>query len=64
MVKSAGRTLVNEAVPANTILGWPTLVFDVPQSAITGKPIEVTVFSLVDWRPGPVILRYEVIPID
>lgn len=64
LVKSAGRTLVNEAVWADTFLGWPTLVFEVPRSAIKDKPIEVTIFALVDSRPGPVILKYEVIPFD
>jgi len=64
LVKSAGRTLVNETVQADTLLGWPTLVFEVPRSAIKDRTIEVTIFALVDWRPGPVIVRYEVIPLD
>jgi hypothetical protein len=64
LVKSAGRVLVNEAVQPDTFLGWPTLVFEVPRSAVKDKPIEVTVFALVDWKPGPVIVRYEVIPLD
>lgn len=64
LVKSAGRTLVNESVRADTLLGWPTLVFEVPRSAIKDKPIEVTIFALVDWRPGPVIVKYKVIPLD
>jgi len=64
LVKSAGRTLVNEAIWPDNLLGWPTLVFEVSRSAIKGKPIEVTVFTLEDLRPGPVIVRYEVIPID
>jgi uncharacterized protein YkwD len=64
LVKSAGRVLVNEAVQPDTFLGWPTLVFEVPRSAVKGEPIEVTVFALVDWKPGPVIVSYEVIPLD
>lgn len=64
LVRSAGRNLVNEAVQPDTILGWPTLVFEVPRSAIRGKSIEVTIFALVDWRPGPVIVKYEVTPLD
>lgn len=63
-VRSAGRTIFDELVWPDNIIGWPTLVFEVSKSAVGTKPIEVTIYQNLDRKPGALIVRYEVFPID
>ena len=63
-VWSSGRVVVNDLIWPDDFVGWPTLVFSVPRSALQKGPIDVEIFQNVNGRPGELIVRYQVIPID
>jgi uncharacterized protein YkwD len=64
IARVGGRVIVNDLIWPDDSVGWPTLVFDVPKSALQKGPIEVEIFQNGNGRPGELIVRYQVTPID
>lgn len=64
IARVGGRVIVNDLIWPDDSVGWPTLVFDVPKSALQKGPIEVEMFQNGNGRPGALIVRYQVTPID
>jgi uncharacterized protein YkwD len=64
VARTGGRLILNELVFPDGMVGWPTLVFSIPTSAFGKGSIDVEIYANVEGRPGQLIVRYEVIPID
>jgi hypothetical protein len=64
IARASGRVVVSDLIWPDNSVGWATLVFDVPESALQKGPIDVEIFQNVNGRPGELIVKYQVTPID
>ena len=64
LVRNQTRVLYEDLEWPDSGIGWPTLIFSIPTSSLGKGPIDVEIYENNNGRPGVLITRYQVMPID